>query len=154
MRILQVCAEIFPLLKTGGLADVAGALALAWDTRSGEWTARLRGASRQDRVDASVLTGSGLDARRTPGFGVLDLGWSRQFGAHRLRLDLKNVFDRTYAEHLNRANLDGLGGESGRCSAAPRDGPCGRPRPSSRWRSPAIWSAAWCRGSRPRRRTW
>lgn len=26
MRILQVCAEIFPLLKTGGLADVAGAL--------------------------------------------------------------------------------------------------------------------------------
>mgnify|MGYP003604717180 FL=1 len=26
MRVLQVCAEIFPLLKTGGLADVAGAL--------------------------------------------------------------------------------------------------------------------------------
>lgn len=29
MRVLQVCAEIFPLLKTGGLADVAGALPLA-----------------------------------------------------------------------------------------------------------------------------
>ena len=26
MRVLQVCAEIYPLLKTGGLADVAGAL--------------------------------------------------------------------------------------------------------------------------------
>ena len=26
MRVLQVCAEIFPLLKTGGLADVCGAL--------------------------------------------------------------------------------------------------------------------------------
>ena len=26
MRALQVCAEIFPLLKTGGLADVVGAL--------------------------------------------------------------------------------------------------------------------------------
>ena len=26
MRVLQVSAEIFPLLKTGGLADVAGAL--------------------------------------------------------------------------------------------------------------------------------
>ncbi len=26
MRVLQACAEIFPLLKTGGLADVAGAL--------------------------------------------------------------------------------------------------------------------------------
>ena len=83
-----------------------GALALAWDTRAGEWTARLRGASRQDRVDDSVLTGSGLDARQTPGFGVLDLGWSKAFGPHRLRLDLNNVFDRTYAEHLNRANLD------------------------------------------------
>jgi starch synthase len=29
MRILQVSAEIFPLLKTGGLADIAGALPLA-----------------------------------------------------------------------------------------------------------------------------
>lgn len=26
MRVLQVCAEMFPLLKTGGLADVSGAL--------------------------------------------------------------------------------------------------------------------------------
>ena len=26
MRVLQVTAEIYPLLKTGGLADVAGAL--------------------------------------------------------------------------------------------------------------------------------
>ncbi len=29
MQVLQVCAEIFPLLKTGGLADVAGALPAA-----------------------------------------------------------------------------------------------------------------------------
>jgi starch synthase len=29
MRVLQACAEIFPLLKTGGLADVAGALPAA-----------------------------------------------------------------------------------------------------------------------------
>ena len=29
MRILQVSAEIFPLLKTGGLADIAGALPVA-----------------------------------------------------------------------------------------------------------------------------
>lgn len=83
-----------------------GELALAWETRGGEWTASLRGASRQDRVDDDVTTGSGLDARRTPGFGVLDLGWSRRFGAHRLRLEIQNAFDRTYAEHLNRANLD------------------------------------------------
>ena len=29
MRVLHVCAEIYPLLKTGGLADVAGALPVA-----------------------------------------------------------------------------------------------------------------------------
>ncbi|WP_297571764.1 glycogen synthase GlgA [uncultured Deefgea sp.] len=29
MRVLHVCAEMFPLLKTGGLADVSGALPLA-----------------------------------------------------------------------------------------------------------------------------
>lgn len=29
MRVLQACAEIYPLLKTGGLADVAGALPAA-----------------------------------------------------------------------------------------------------------------------------
>ena len=29
MRVLQVSAELFPLLKTGGLADVTGALPLA-----------------------------------------------------------------------------------------------------------------------------
>ncbi len=83
-----------------------GALALTWQSAAGEWTARARGASRQDRVDDSVLTGSGLDAGPTPSFGVLDLGWSRSFGSHRLRLDVRNVFDRTYAEHLNRANQD------------------------------------------------
>jgi starch synthase len=29
MRVLHVCTEIYPLLKTGGLADVAGALPVA-----------------------------------------------------------------------------------------------------------------------------
>ncbi|WP_217481847.1 glycogen synthase GlgA [Burkholderia lata] len=38
MRVLHVCAEVFPLLKTGGLADVTAALprelrALGWDAR-------------------------------------------------------------------------------------------------------------------------
>ena len=26
MKVLHVCSEVFPLLKTGGLADVTGAL--------------------------------------------------------------------------------------------------------------------------------
>ena len=35
MHVLQVCAEIYPLLKTGGLADVAGALPCALHTEGG-----------------------------------------------------------------------------------------------------------------------
>jgi iron complex outermembrane receptor protein len=93
-------------LALAQIPPINGALAVAWQSSAGEWTARLRGASRQDRVDDSVLTGSGLDAGPTPGFAVLDLGWSHDFGSHRLRLDVKNIFDRTYAEHLNRANQD------------------------------------------------
>ena len=36
MRILQVSAEIFPLLKTGGVADVAAALPLALNRVGGD----------------------------------------------------------------------------------------------------------------------
>lgn len=88
------------------IAPLSGRIELAWTGASGEWRAVLRGAARQDRVDASVATGSGLDVRQTPGWGALDLGWSRAFGDHRLRVGLDNVFDRLYAEHLNRASTD------------------------------------------------
>ena len=50
MRVLHVCSEIYPLLKTGGLADVAGALPLA----------QIRGG-----VDARVLV---------PGFPAIRAG--------------------------------------------------------------------------------
>ena len=53
MRVLHVCSEIYPLLKTGGLADVAGALPVA-QLRAG--------------VDARVLV-PGFPALRA---GVLD----------------------------------------------------------------------------------
>ncbi|CAD5366224.1 glycogen synthase [Rubrivivax sp. A210] len=36
MKVLQVCAELFPLLKTGGLADVCGALPAALRARGCE----------------------------------------------------------------------------------------------------------------------
>jgi starch synthase len=71
MRVLHVCSEIYPLLKTGGLADVAGALPPA--------QARLG-------VDARVLV---------PGFPALRAGIAGQelvaelgeaFGAHGVRL--------------------------------------------------------------------
>ena len=71
MRVLHVCTEIYPLLKTGGLADVAGALPAA-------------------------LVRAGCDARvLVPGFPALRAGILDQqlvaelgpaFGAHAIRL--------------------------------------------------------------------
>ena len=36
MRVLHVCSEVYPLLKTGGLADVAAALPPALDALSAD----------------------------------------------------------------------------------------------------------------------
>ena len=67
--------------------------------------ARLRSAARQTRVDDDPQNGSGLDSGETPGWAVLDVfarvelseTWS-------VGLGVDNVFDRTYAQHLNRSN--------------------------------------------------
>lgn len=88
------------------IAPLSFALRLSSATAAGEFSARLRGADRQSRVDASGLTGSGLDARQTPGWMTLDLGWSIEHAAQRVRIGIDNVFNRLYAEHLNRANQD------------------------------------------------
>ncbi|EHR70832.1 glycogen/starch synthase, ADP-glucose type [Burkholderiales bacterium JOSHI_001] len=60
MRVLQVSAEIFPLLKTGGLADVAGALPAALLRQGVELRALLPGfpaieAALADAVDVAPL---------------------------------------------------------------------------------------------------
>jgi starch synthase len=71
MRVLHVCSEIYPLLKTGGLADVAGALPVA-QLRAG--------------VDARVLV-PGFPSLRS---GVLDqelvTEMAGAFGASTIRL--------------------------------------------------------------------
>ena len=71
MRVLQVSAEIFPLLKTGGLADIAGALPQALAGAGCEVRAVLPGfpAIRQALRD-SVLVGQ----FRTP--------WGEAVGVH------------------------------------------------------------------------
>lgn len=67
--------------------------------------ARVRSAAGQSRVDDDPLDGSGLDAGETPGWAVLDLYARMELGDHwSLNLGIDNVFDRTYAQHLNRAN--------------------------------------------------
>ncbi|MBI5461293.1 MAG: TonB-dependent copper receptor [Gammaproteobacteria bacterium] len=72
----------------------------AWD-----FGGRLRVVDKQNRVDDDSTTGSGLDSGETSGFAVLDLSGryalSKQVD---VKLGVDNVFDRSYAEHLNRAN--------------------------------------------------
>lgn len=66
---------------------------------------RLRAAARQDRVDDDPLLGSGLDAGPTPGWSVFDLYLSRDLGRDwQLRAGIDNLFDREYAQHLNRSS--------------------------------------------------
>jgi iron complex outermembrane receptor protein len=84
-----------------GLIEVSRT-ADSWETG-----ARLRWADRQSRADDDPTTGSGLDARETPGYGVLDLflRWSAG-GLGELGIGMDNALDKTYADHLNRANQD------------------------------------------------
>jgi len=67
VRVLQVCAELFPLLKTGGLADVCGALPGALAKRGIDirvlvpgFPAMLRGVPDARPVAVAVLVAGGL----------------------------------------------------------------------------------------------
>ena len=68
---------------------------------------RLRFATQQNRIDISNNAGSGQDVQPTAGFGVLDLYANANVGKYTtVQLGLDNVFDKTYAYHVNRANAD------------------------------------------------
>jgi iron complex outermembrane receptor protein len=72
----------------------------AWDLGG-----RLRVVDNQTRVDDDPTIGSGLDAGETSGFAVLDLNGRYALNKQvDVSLGVDNVFDRTYAEHLNRSN--------------------------------------------------
>ncbi|WJW75456.1 TonB-dependent copper receptor [Thiohalobacter sp. IOR34] len=80
-------------------------LELKYEAGSWQLGGRLQGAARQTRVDDDPATGSGLDSGQTPGYAVIDLFGEYQLGRQfRLRAGIDNLFDRTYAQHLNRAN--------------------------------------------------
>jgi len=91
-------AQIPPLNGTLGI-----------EYRTGRWRAggNLLFSARQTRVDDDPATGSGLDPGETPGWGVVDLYGQLRLGRHTdLDLGVSNVFDRYYAYHVNRANVD------------------------------------------------
>ncbi|WP_052094581.1 TonB-dependent copper receptor [Pseudohaliea rubra] len=84
-----------------------GSLNLDYDTSRWRAGASLRWAAEQDRVEANPMVNSGLDAGETPDWAVLDLYASMSLGSFGdLRAGVDNLFDRRYAEHLNRSNLD------------------------------------------------
>ena len=63
-------------------------------------------ATSQSRVDDDPLTGSGQDYGETPGYGVVDLsGGYDILKSLSLVAGVDNLFDRAYANHLNRGNL-------------------------------------------------
>ncbi len=82
---------------------------LGIDYQRGDWStgALLNWAAKQTRVDDNSMTGSGLDAGKTAGYGVLDL-----YGAYRvtstttIKAGVDNALDRSYAYHVNRADVD------------------------------------------------
>lgn len=80
---------------------------LTLDYTAQAWTAggRVRAASRQSRVDLDPTVGSGLDAQKTPAWAVLDLYGSYEVSESvSLAFGIDNLFDRDYAQHMNRAN--------------------------------------------------
>lgn len=82
-----------------------GMVEAAWEP--GDWGvgSRLRWAVTQTRVDEDTATGSGLDTRKTPGYGAVDLFTSYAgFDGLELRAGVNNLFDQTYANHLSRSN--------------------------------------------------
>jgi iron complex outermembrane receptor protein len=85
---------------------VHGNIGVAW--AQSRWSAAgiVRFAAEQTRVDDDPMTGSGQDTGESPGWAVLDLNGSVTIGAgFALQAGVANVLDRTYANHLNRANV-------------------------------------------------
>jgi len=66
---------------------------------------RANAAAKQTRVDDSTATGSGRDVGETDGYVTADLYGSRAlYDNFELGLGVTNVFDKEYANHLNKSN--------------------------------------------------
>lgn len=83
-----------------------GAVGLEYATDRFRIGGQVRFAAEQDRVDDSPMTGSGLDGSETPGWVTFDLEGRYRFTDRiEVRGGVRNLFDSTYAVHVNRANL-------------------------------------------------
>jgi iron complex outermembrane receptor protein len=91
----------------GKTPPLQGQIALDYSPGSLSVGTRVRMAAKQTRVEDDPLINSGIDATQTPGWSAYDV-----YGSYRvsrrvtLRGGVDNIFDKTYANHLNRANVD------------------------------------------------
>ena len=88
----------------GQIPPLEARLGLNYDDQVWSWGALLRGAAAQDRFAAYQGNIAGQDIGRTGGFGVFSIngGWRRPKGMQ-LTAGIDNLFNKVYAEHLNRA---------------------------------------------------
>lgn len=87
------------------IPPLQGMVEAAYTIDSVTFGPRLRWATTQTRVDNNTATGAGLDVQKTSGYGVVDLFATWQpLEAVQLRAGVNNLFDHTYANHLNRAS--------------------------------------------------
>jgi iron complex outermembrane receptor protein len=92
----RAIAQIAPLEASLGLDYGSGDLALG---------AVLRASAKQTRADLDG--GSGQDVAETPGWGVVDLyGNYSLTKSSSIRFGIDNLLNRSYAYHVNRANVD------------------------------------------------
>jgi len=90
----------------GQTPPLHGNISLAWSQSRWSAAGLVRFAAEQTRVDDNPMTGSGVDVGPTPGWVVLDFNGGVEIGAgFGIQAGVANVFDRTYANHLNRANV-------------------------------------------------
>ncbi len=66
----------------------------------------MRWAIKQTRVDSNSQTGTGRDVGKTGGYSVFDLNATlTKIKPLTLKFGISNLLDKTYANHLNRANV-------------------------------------------------
>lgn len=89
------------------IAPLEGTASVSWQQEALTLRAGSRFAARQTRVDDDVTTGSAQDVGESSGWISVDL--SAQYALTRdlsVAAGVDNVFDRTYAYHVSRANQD------------------------------------------------
>lgn len=94
----QALAQIPPL---------QGTLGMFWQAHDHvELGSNLRWAIQQGRVDTNPMTGTGRDVGKTAGYAVLDVNATiTKLQPLALTVGVSNVFDQSYANHLNRSNI-------------------------------------------------